>query len=240
MDEDRPRRIVVLAPMRTELAPVVKRLRLKRDGQNDTRWESTRDGVRVIAACAGVGTAPARAVTETMIDELDPDHVVVVGIAGALGAELAIGDLVTPAYAIDAASGDRFDATGFGLEVLAGEAPTGGVITTDHFLDPSVTDRHHRSGVLAVDMETSAVAAVCVRRDVTWSAYRAISDRLVDGLVDERVAGLIGADGRPNVVNLLRYLGPRPWRILRLARLGRDSNIATRAAAEALAASLGW
>lgn len=230
----------MLAPMRTELSPLVKRLGLERDPMDATRWTSTRHGSHVIAVCAGVGTAPARATAETMIDHLEPDHVVVAGIAGALGHALAIGDLVRPAYAIDAASGERFESTGFGVEAVMGALLSGGVVTTDDFLDPAVLDQHHRDGVLAVDMETAAVAEVCARRGVTWSAYRAISDRLVDGTVDQQVAGLIGADGTPEFGNLLRYLGPRPWRIVRLIRLGRDSNIATRAAAEAVASALGW
>ena len=53
-------------------------------------------------------------------------------------------------------------------------------------------------GVIAVDMETAAVAAVCARLGVPWSAYRGISDRLVEGIVDEAIAGLVGAHVPPS------------------------------------------
>ncbi len=231
-----PVRVLVLAPMRIELRPVVSRLGLAPAGTGpDRHWGGARDGRTVTVVAAGVGTGPAREATLRAIDRFGPDHVVVTGVAGAIGAGLAVGDLVSPAFALDARTGRSFPATRLGAV-----DPAGGVVTTDGWLEPAVLDGHRRAGVVAVDMETAAVADICDGAGVRWSAFRGISDRPADGLVDQDVAGLVGADGRADVRALVRYLGPRPWRVARLARVARDTGAATRAAADAVAAAVGW
>jgi hypothetical protein len=80
------------------------------------------------------------------------------------------------------------------------------------------------------------VAAVCERHGVAWSVIRVVSDRADDGTVDPEIMTLTDADGRPNLRGLLRYLGPRPWRIAKLAKLAKGSKLATETAAAALAA----
>lgn len=233
---DGPVWVLVLAPMRIELRPIVSRLGLAPGGTApDRHWDASRNGRTVTAVAAGVGTGRAREAVLRAIDRFDPDHVVVAGVAGGIGTGLAIGDLVSPAFAVDARTGRSFPA-----DRLGAVDPAGGVVTTDGWLEPAVLDGHRRAGVLAVDMETAAVAEVCDGAGVRWSAYRGISDRPADGIVDEAVGGLVGADGRADVRALARYLGPRPWRVARLARVARDTGAATRAAAEAVAAAVGW
>src|SRR5256885_33339 len=81
--------------------------------------------------------------------------------------------------------------------------------------------------------ETAAIAAVCERRGVRWSAVRSISDLV--GVTPGDVIGLANADGTPNIAASMRYLVTKPWRIPKLVRLGVDSQRAARAAAEAAA-----
>ena len=42
-------------------------------------------------------------------------------------------------------------------------------------------------GVVAVDMETAAVAAVCEAAACPWSVFRGISDYAGEGLVDDAI-----------------------------------------------------
>jgi hypothetical protein len=93
-------------------------------------------------------------------------------------------------------------------------------------------------GAEAIDMETAAVGALCEERGVPWSAFRGISDHMRDGLIDSAVGGLAKADGSADIGKLIRYLGPKPWRMRQLAKLGRDMNVAASAAANALVRSL--
>ena len=88
-------------------------------------------------------------------------------------------------------------------------------------------------GVVALDMETAAVAEVCETRSTAWSVFRSLSDRSSDGLVDQAIFVLIQPDGTANVGALVRYLASDPRAGDRLAQLARDMEIATNAAAQA-------
>ena len=113
-------------------------------------------------------------------------------------------------------------------------APNGKLWTSDELLlDPGRQADLRRDGVLAVDMETAAVAKVCGDRGVPWSVVRGISDRAGDGTVDAEIFGLTRADGRPNLPAVGRYLVRHPDGLARLLRLGRGSRLAAERAADA-------
>jgi hypothetical protein len=89
-------------------------------------------------------------------------------------------------------------------------------------------------GIIGVDMETAAVAAVCHEAGMPWSTIRAVSDPVGPRGADEEIFGLVRLDGRPNLPAVARYLIPRVWHIKRLAVLARGSNRAADVAARAL------
>ena len=102
-------------------------------------------------------------------------------------------------------------------------------------MQPAERDALVADGFIAVDMETAAVAGVCERRGVPWSAVRSISDLV--GVTPGDVIGLANPDGTPNVGASIRYLLTKPWRIPQLVRLGLDAQGAANGAAAAAAAS---
>ena len=76
-------RVAMMAPMKPELAPLVRKLKLQRRDVGELRvHETTLDGVEVVATITGIGTEAAIAATERLLDAVDVDHVLVVGIAG--------------------------------------------------------------------------------------------------------------------------------------------------------------
>ena len=105
-------------------------------------------------------------------------------------------------------------------------------------VDPNEAARLERQGVIAIDMETAAIAAVCERRRCPWSVFRAISDRADDGSTDAGVLGLAGPDGSPKLAALGRFVLIRPWRVPQLARLARGTKLATSVAASAAVSAL--
>ena len=144
------------------------------------------------------------------------DHVLVVGIAGGIG-DTQVGQVLRPSAAIDRSSGTRYDATS-----LEGELD-GIVSSSDEFLvDPERVAALVVDGVRALDMETSAVAAVCTARGVPWSAVRVISDLSSDH-PDASVLDLAHPDGTPNARAAIPFLLRNPKRIPGLLKLGRDS-----------------
>jgi adenosylhomocysteine nucleosidase len=214
-------RVAVLAPMPSELAPVVRALRL--EAGDDRRHRGRVGAVEVVATRTGMGLALAAEATERLLDVESVDHVVVVGIAGGIGTT-AVGDLIRPEHVEDRGSGARYRATPLGPAV-------GLVSSSDEFLvDPDGVDALVRRGVLALDMETAAIAAVCEARQVPWSAVRVISD-LASDHSDAAVLDLVRPDGTPDVGASVRFLVRNPRRIPGLVRLGRDSMRAARAAA---------
>jgi adenosylhomocysteine nucleosidase len=139
--------------------------------------------------------------------------------------------VVVPEVVVDGVSGEEHRP-----DPLGERAPAGILSTSDELIvDPAAVAAMVERGVVALDMETSAVAAVCERHGCRWSVFRAISDRASDGLVDAEIAALAGADGSANLPAVLRMLARHPSRVRDLARLGRDMRTATRAAAAAAA-----
>jgi adenosylhomocysteine nucleosidase len=219
------RRVGVLAPMPSELAPVVKTMGLQRSDGGDPKVHVGRVGVvDVVATRTGMGLRLATEATLGLLESFDVDHVLVVGIAGGIG-PARIGDVLRPATVVDRSSGTRYDAT-----PLEGEL-AGVVSCSDEFLvEPGRVAALADEGVRALDMETSAIAAVCVDRGVSWSAVRVISDLATDH-PDASVLDLAHPDGTPNARTAIPFLLKHPQRIPGLVRLARDSTRAARAAA---------
>jgi adenosylhomocysteine nucleosidase len=225
------KRVAMLAPMVHELAPLVRDLGLV---ETDGVHRGVRDGVEVVALLTTMGMAPAEHATEQAL-ALDVDRVIVVGIAGGVDpATLGIGELLVPERVIDRRTGRSYGPP------AAGDIAPRGVISCgdDLITDPDALAAMGSEGVVAVDMETAAVAAVCEAAGRPWSAYRSISDYAGEGLVDDELFALTTPDGGADHDALNRYLAEHPEKIAVLERLAADMTVATEAAAAAAIASL--
>jgi len=221
--------------MHPELRPLRRPLSLRSQGGGDgALFRGALGGIEVVAAISGIGTRAAARTTEQVLERAEVEHLVVVGIAGAIAASVGVGDLVVPERVVDLASGREHRPTPLGALPARGTLATSDALVTL----PEALARLERQGVVAIDMETAAIAAVCERRGVAWSVFRAISDRAGAGPVDAEILRLAGPEGRPAPLALARFLLLRPWRVPELLRLGRDTRRATRAAADAALAAL--
>jgi adenosylhomocysteine nucleosidase len=229
------KRLGVVVPMEPELRPFAKRVRLQREEVDGRVVHSGTIGdVEIKATITTMGTTPAKASTEFVLDTLDVDHVVLIGIAGGLGPDVHIGDLLVPEVVIDYDTRRETHPTPLGQHVAAGTLMTSGEL----ILDPDILSRLADDGAAAIDMETSAVGAACEDRGVPWSVFRGISDHIRDSLIDSGVSNLAKPDGSADVGAVVKFLVTKPWRIPTLAKLGRDMNTAAKAAAGALVDSL--
>jgi adenosylhomocysteine nucleosidase len=216
--------------MRSELRPLVRLLSLTRERSGDGLLLSGLVGpVEVVATTTGIGTRAAARTAQRVLDSTPVDHVIVVGIAGGIGPTVDIGDLVVPDLVIDLSSGTEYRPS-----LLGHTAPRGTLVTSDELLvDRDEVVRLERQGVIAIDMETAAIAAVCEDRHCPWSVFRAISDRADDGSTDPAVFGLAGPDGGADFPALARFVLSKPWRVPELARFARGMRLATNRAASA-------
>ncbi|HEV2370077.1 MAG TPA: hypothetical protein VGR90_09380 [Acidimicrobiales bacterium] len=230
--------ILILAPMRMELRPAVRRFGARRGVIDDIDiFRARRGSTEVVATRLGIGPVVARERTAVVLDRLaarggDVSRVLVSGIAGGIDGVSPIGTLVVPERIIDLASGADYASSD-----MPGVLPRGTMATSgrDLITDPDRLAELRRQGVLALDMETAAVAAECKARGIPWTAFRVISDRPDDGLVDPQVASLLHDDGRADIRGGVRLFLREPGRIPGLIRLARDSGNAARRAADAAA-----
>jgi len=222
--------VLMLAPMRSELRPLVRLTGGRPDRLGGVAVHVGRAGrAAITAAMIGVGPPAARRSTERLLDAGRFDHVVVSGIAGGVGHGAVVGELVTPAFVEDLSNGRRFTPTTLGYHPPAGVLST----TAELIVDESAVAALVERGVVALDMETAAVAEVCEERARPWSVFRVVSDRPEDGLLDQGVFELLELDGTVNLMRTVRYVLAKPARLGPLARLGRDAAGAARKAARA-------
>jgi adenosylhomocysteine nucleosidase len=222
------KRVGLLAPMKNELAPLVKKLSLRRETRDGLEVHVGRIGdTEVLATLTRIGVEEAKNATERMLDVLDPDHVVVVGICGGIGANVKVGDLIVPEVVVDHTSGAEYTPTTIGNTPAKGR-----LITTATFMsEGGMWEDLATRGYLAVDMETSAVAEVCERRGTPWSAFRAVSDHTAQTTSEGAEITFVNPDGSPRFGQVLKYVARHPGRIAHLARIGKGSVIATNLAA---------
>jgi adenosylhomocysteine nucleosidase len=226
--EARPLAFVCAMPM--ELRALARKLALRSTRIGALRFHSgTLGGRDVIAVVTGIGLTSARTGTERMLDTVEVAHVVVVGITGAVDSVTPVGTLIVPEVVVNGATGRDYRPAPLGTG-----KPHGKMWTADELItDPGTLARLRAGGVVALDMETAAVAEVCERRRVPWSVFRAVSDRATDGTIDQEVFGLSNRDGTPNVPAILRYAVKHPTRVPRMATLARGATLATVVAAQA-------
>jgi adenosylhomocysteine nucleosidase len=224
----------VLAPMPMELKAVVKAFGLVPGAAGELEGHvGTAGGAEVLAITTGMGMAAATEATERLLAGADIDHVVVSGIAGGIGPSVAVRDLVVPDKVTDHPEGREFHPTPLG-EI----APSGWIVTSDQFgYPPDQVARMIEDGVVGLEMETAAIAAVCEAQGRPWTAFRGISDRGDDETVDWNLIELANPDGTPNKSASLKYLARHPGRVPKLMAMGKDALAAAEAAAEAAAAA---
>jgi hypothetical protein len=135
-----------LAPMPSELRPLVRRLHLGRGAKGDGAWHTGRLGAAtVVATTTGIGTASAARATERLLAERRVDHVVVIGVAGGLAEGIGVGDVVIPDTVVDD-SGAVFHPV-----PMDGGPTEGHLFTTDDFIkDRARLDDLARSGFVAI------------------------------------------------------------------------------------------
>lgn len=222
--------------MTLELHPVVRALgahRIRMGGEAVHVVANTDQAI--FAARLGVGPTVARVATHRLLKAVEPDHLIVCGIAGGLDPALRIGSVVVPETVIDLGSGTEHRPA-----TPPGYHPAGLLATNNELIADQVhLDALTRRGVVAVDMESAAVGAVCEAEGCAWSVFRAVSDRPEDGTLDDAVLGLLRSDGSANGLAALRLVVSQPARLPLLVRFGRDSMLAAKRAAQAAVGAFG-
>lgn len=223
-------RVAFVCAMPMEVTPLKKKLGLGKTRLGSLEvYEGTLGEHQVVAIVTGMGTKLATDGLERLLEQVEVDQVVVVGITGAVENHTPIGSLVDPELVVDSATGEEFRPSRMSTGKASGKMWTTDVLITD--LDAIAGLR--ANGVVALDMETAAIARVCERHKIPWSVFRAISDRATDGSLDDDVFHMSNQDGTPNPGAIASYFLKHPGRLPAMARLAKGVRSATNRAASA-------
>jgi nucleoside phosphorylase len=222
--------IAFICAMPMELEPLTRRLELQETAAGGLPIHTgTIGGRRVVGIVTGMGPELATKGITQLLDVVDVERVVVVGITGAVENETPIGILVLPEVVVDGATGSEHRPA-----PLGGGTHQGAMWTTDTLItDLEEIARLRARGVVSLDMETAALAAVCEERGIPWSVFRVISDRATDGSVTEEVFRLSNMDGTPDNAAIDRYFAEHPERLEVMAKLAEGAQLGAEEAARA-------
>ncbi|MFZ0419604.1 MAG: hypothetical protein WAM04_16005 [Candidatus Sulfotelmatobacter sp.] len=219
-------KLALVAALEREIAPLIKHwTRIPREyaGRKFTFFEHGEGEREMVAVCGGIGLESARRAAEAVIVLYHPTRISSVGFAGALHAEMQVGDIFSPAVVLDARDGSRSQ-----LETGEGTLVTFMAIagaTQKIKLAQAYTAR-------AVDMEAAAVAAAARSHGITFGVTKVISDELHFEMPS--MARFISPEGQFNAASFAGFVALRPWLWKPVATLARNS----RKAAHSLSAHL--
>lgn len=207
-----PADVGIVAALPMEMGYLVDRLRRVRKYHAASMpvIEGELDGKIVAIAIGGMGRDAARRAAEVLLDGHRPSWILSAGFAGALNPALSRNDLALPSEVIDPAGQGfpipRPEAMGSNVRHVSGR-----LLTVDRvILDAAAKqDLHRTTGADLVDMESSAVAALCAQRLVRFLSARIVSDDAGTTLPPE-VATIMTKSGSYRVGAALRAVWNRP------------------------------
>lgn len=163
----------------------------------------TLHGLKCVVVLSGVGKVHAAMCTQTLIIKYNPDFILNVGVAGGIGENLKIGDIVIASGVIQ----HDFDVTAFpgrkkgeisGLQIVEFECTkwitnkilqcsqtftdlnlhTGTILTGDQFLSSpqKLYELRNEFGGIACEMEAGSIGQVCYINKIDFGIIRSISD----------------------------------------------------------------
>ena len=225
--------IAILVAVNQELNPILRRAdanQIVRQAHLDF-CEGTFAGQPVALLALGVGKECARIAAEITIRCYRPDLIISAGFGGALQNSVKHGDLVIGTDVLDLyqdagsqvrcrstyplARHDEIAINGPPLRVHRGK-----ILTTDDMILRAAIKQHigQATGALAVDMETSAVAAVCAAQHTDLLAVRCITDDADEDLPDDFNDFFVV--GQLRLGRVLSTCNRHPRAVFDLARLG--------------------
>jgi len=229
--------IGIVCALHREIAPFADSVeKLKSQSGNGFHFQGLRhQDLRICVVEGATGAERARQAALALIDAFQPDYVLSAGFSGALIPNLNIGDIV---MADGVTSHDGSERLSIDFHMPASMPVwlhTGHLCMADHIirLVSEKQELGRKTGAIAVDLESLAVARVCRDRSTRFMAIRSISDDLQSDLPPE-VLAILGPKGTIRAGALIGSLLSRPNCVRDLWALRENSGIAANRLAQVL------
>ncbi len=210
-------RLAIVAALEREVRPLVRNWGVS-EREHEARRFRFFENDEVTLVCGGIGATAARRAAEAVVAIFQPDIICSAGFAGALDANLKVGDVIRPRTVINAADGSK-------ASVEDGE---GILVSFASVASPDQKKKLRESyAAQAVDMEAAAVARSAEARGKQFIAVKAISDEI--DFEFPAMYRFVDTEGRFSEIRFALYAAVRPWLWPRVIRLARDSGRASRA-----------
>lgn len=185
-----------------------------------------------LLALSGMGAAAAGAAARGLV-EARVSSLMTFGLAGGLDPSLVAGSVVLPERLLSLA-GQRFEVSGawrsrVAAAIGASRAVTGGALLTTANALATTAEKAaawSESGAAAVDMESTAVAAVAAAHNIPFIAVRVVVDTATDMLPPTVIAA--SRAGRVRIGRLIAGVVLAPGEIGALIRLAQRYRTAMR------------
>ena len=228
----------IVAALGIEVAPLLAKLgRVRKySGPKFAVVEGEVAGKLVAVVLAGAGRPRAQRGAEVLLDGHRPRWIVSAGFAGALDPTLRRNDIVLAAEVVNL-EGRRY---GIDLAVPEGQGlRSGRLLTVDEIVRTAAEKAELRRdhGADVVDMETSAVAALCAERGVRFLSARVVSDEAGTDLPPE-VLAILGRSGGLRLGAAVGAIWKRPASVKDLLALRTHATEAAEALARFLLGAL--
>jgi len=215
-------KIAIVAALEREVRPLIRKWRVREKEWDGRRFRFFEKNDAVLV-CGGMGSEAARRATEAMIALYAPTMIYSAGFAGALDPKLEIGDMIEPQRVVNAGDGSS-------ISLERGE----GVLVSFASIASPAQKAKLRLAFAAqvVDMEAAAVARAAEVRGVGFAAVKVISDD--SEFVFPGLERFVDSGGRFLEARFALFAVLRPWLWPQVARLARNSWLASHALCERL------
>lgn len=223
--------ILLLTAISVEIDATIRRIQQRR--RRGLAGAMSHRDATIHWAITGMGGQRMRQTAAALIAELQPSHVVLVGMAGGLHVALEVGDVRQVAAVISLDGASRYE-----LQTTP-NASAATLLTVDELVTSvagkqALRDRFHAD---MVDMETWHLADVCAQFGAPLTALRVVSDGAKDDLPPWLVK-LTHADGTPNLRQALCHACLHLPTLLQLAASSRRTTQSLAAATEQVLATI--
>ncbi|NRA31099.1 MAG: hypothetical protein HRU11_12665 [Parvularculaceae bacterium] len=175
-------------------------------------------GTPATVAVSGAHAGRAYAHACRLVDE-GATTLISLGVSGALDPSVSVGELIVPRAVVDATGSVVGEAASGVVEVSSQT-----ILGSDDLIDSAAEKSalRERTGAIAVDMESHAVARAATERGVPFVAIRAIADP-ASQVLPKAAAQAVAEDGSVRTLATLLGLLKRPQDLSDLLALGRQS-----------------